>query len=88
MRWKRGIGRKGFDDLDGAMVGRIRNCEGRRVRRGYLWQGGAKISQYRAEQGGAKHPSNRLLLFLSAILILFFCPIFLFSIFTKAAAGE
>ena len=61
---------------------------GRRVRRGYLWQGGAKISQYRAEQGGAKHPSNRLLLFLSAILILFFCPIFLFSIFTKAAAGE
>ena len=28
MRWKRGIGRKGFDDLDGAMVGRIRNCEG------------------------------------------------------------
>ena len=29
MRWKRGIGRKGFDDLDGAMVGMmIRNCEG------------------------------------------------------------
>ena len=55
---------KGFDDM---VCVREEEVRGRRVRRGYLWQGGAEISQYRAEHAGgegAKHPSSPLILFL------------------------
>ena len=48
---------KGFDD-DMVCV-REEEVRGRRVRRGYLWQGGAEISRAvrSRARGGAKHPS-------------------------------
>ena len=48
---------------------------GRRVRRGYLWQGGAEISQYRAEHAGGEEVRNtHLLLLLLLQLLLLLLP--------------
>ena len=50
---------KGFDDM---VCVREEEVRGRRVRRGYLWQGGAEISQYRAEHAEGEKVRNTQLL--------------------------